>query len=263
MEEVVETRDKESLGGLSPEQLSEQMAHEIRYAISNLNILEYPFPHFQVNDIFSEEVYTAIESHWPEPSQMIPLGETGLVSPRGAYNERYTIDLVSQDINQVLGQDKGNIWHSVLKSLTSLTVNQSIISKFKSYFPLHPWLSCEEKSWGLKNYAMIHSDMNHYTITPHTQAPNEMLVLLFYFAHEKNTEDAGTSLFIPKEEGRLCVGNAHHKREDFVKIKTIPYRRNVMFGFFKTSNSFHGVDPVCQEVLRRVLYYGVGVSENG
>jgi len=257
MEEIINT--KQNLCIDIAENLTHRITNEIIYGIANADIKQYPYPHLVINDLLSDEIYNLLDISWPAIDKMTPLGETGLVT-KGCYMERYTLDLFGPDLNFLMDEKQYHIWSSLRNALASKSFNSAIAEKMRPFFSMHPLLKEQNKHWDVENYIMINTDVNDYQITPHTQAKSEVFVLLFYFPEKENTEAAGTSLFIPNDKNLTCIGKYHYKRKDFTKIKTIPYRRNSAFGFFKTYNSFHGVEVINQPVPRRTIYFGLGLK---
>ena len=48
---------------------------------------------------------------------------------------------------------------------------------------------------------------------------------------------------------------------DSVKVQTMPYRSNSLFGFLKTDLSFHGVEPIEEEdIARDVILYDIRIA---
>jgi hypothetical protein len=56
------------------------------------------------------------------------------------------------------------------------------------------------------------------------------------------------------------VGGPHYPHALFHLVKTMEYRRNSLFAFFKNDYSFHGVEPIADEnVQRDLMLYDVRV----
>ena len=105
------------------------------------------------------------------------------------------------------------------------------------------------------NLLLMHDKAN-YSLWPHTDISKKVVVILMYLSsdNEKNSEDSyGTSVYIPKKTGFTCEGNRHHNHEDFYKIYTSSFKKNNSLSFFKTNNSFHGVETVPDKPIERKL----------
>lgn len=57
----------------------------------------------------------------------------------------------------------------------------------------------------------------------------------------------------PKVALKTADGGPHHVRENFTRVVTAPYLPNSLFGFIRTDNAFHGVEPVTDPDARRGL----------
>lgn len=85
-------------------------------------------------------------------------------------------------------------------------------------------------------------DFPGYSIGPHTDGKGEEMTVLFYLT-DKTIKDAGTSVYAPKDPEAI-YDSGHHNFEDFDKVKQVEFKRNSCFGFRRSDNSFHGVEPV-------------------
>ena len=112
-------------------------------------------------------------------------------------------------------------------------------------------------------------DRSGYVLGPHTDSPVKVATALFYMPvrsyldgphNALQSESFGTSLYLPKDPTFRCPGGAHHPRSAFDLVHTFPYAPNTMFAFFKTDNSFHGVEPVESREPRRLLIYDCRVA---
>ena len=71
----------------------------------------------------------------------------------------------------------------------------------------------------------------------------------------------GTSIYVPNDPDFRCPGGPHHNRNQFTRLHTNPFAPNSLFAFFKTDNSFHGVEPVGDPDCRRwLLLYDIYVN---
>jgi hypothetical protein len=74
--------------------------------------------------------------------------------------------------------------------------------------------------------------------------------LLIYLAPDDRAAHLGTSLFRPKDPNFTCPNSTHYPFEDFVKVKTAPYKPNSMLAFFRSDVSFHGLEPLSNSDLQ-------------
>lgn len=86
-------------------------------------------------------------------------------------------------------------------------------------------------------------DFGGYSIGPHTDGRKENMTILFYLPKDDSQPRLGTSVYAPKDRSFTCDGSKHHDFEQFDKLFTVPYVTNSCFGFIRSDNSFHGVEP--------------------
>ena len=93
--------------------------------------------------------------------------------------------------------------------------------------------------------AVIVEDSEGYSLGPHTDSPLRLISSLFFCPASEEQSNLGTSIYVPKSRPfDYKISPDHHERDAFVKINTVPFRPNCMFGFVVSPNSFHGVDEV-------------------
>ena len=90
-------------------------------------------------------------------------------------------------------------------------------------------------------------DFGGYCIGPHTDGRKETKTILFYLPKDSSKPDLGTSVYIPKNRSFTCDGSKHHDFDKFDKVFTAEYKPNTCFGFIRSDNSFHGVEPSTNE----------------
>lgn len=97
-------------------------------------------------------------------------------------------------------------------------------------------------------------DFPGYSIGPHTDGGRDKETFLFYLAKDDSKPHLGTSIY--KRDGFTCDGSKHHPREGFELFKTVPYLPNTGFRFWRTNNSFHGVELTdsVRDVLQVNIY---------
>lgn len=86
-------------------------------------------------------------------------------------------------------------------------------------------------------------DLGGYAIGPHTDGRKETQTILFYLPKDDSMPQLGTSVYIPKDPSFTCDGTKHHDFDQFDKLFTAEYKPNTCFGFIRSNNSFHGVEP--------------------
>jgi hypothetical protein len=224
------------------------------YEFGNSQIREFPFPHFYLKDVFPADFYQKIQKNLPTTSDLWPIEEK---RPVKGYKERFVCCFDDESLSS-LTPEKSIFWKEFRDTYLRGAFGGLVMSKFNS-------LIAErfEGRTDLEFYdelLLVH-DIKNYHLGPHTDSPKKVITVLFYLPEDEDHESMGTSIYIPKDLSFLCRGGPHYKHEDFIKIKTMPYKPNTAFGFFKTNNSFHGVEKLTEEGYGRwLLLYDIYVK---
>lgn len=100
-------------------------------------------------------------------------------------------------------------------------------------------------------------DNDQYKLGPHTDKKTKVLTCLIYLPENDQLKKYGTSIYIPKDPAFKCIGGPHYKREFFNLYKTIEFIPNRLFCFSKSDVSFHGVEPVDENVTRNLIIFDI------
>ena len=85
-----------------------------------------------------------------------------------------------------------------------------------------------------------------YFLGPHSDLYTKLVVLLIYLAPDDRAQHLGTSLYRPKDPGFSCPNSKHYPFEDFIRVKTAPYKPNSLLAFVRSDISFHGLEPLSE-----------------
>ena len=224
--------------------------------IVNSKISQQPFPYIFAENIFENEYYLQIIKNFPRYQEMTPLNQTDRVrSDRSnKYKQRLVIQLDKESTTH-LNEDQIIFWNDFSKSLASKTFSKVLFKKF------YPWIAnrvarnilSDDNKFNVHCDILLVNDQTNYKIGPHTDHPERIFSLLFYLPEESSTESLGTSIYIPKNKSFTCKGGPHYNKEYFKKVTTMPYRKNSLFIFPKTLNSFHGVEELTEKGINRRL----------
>lgn len=229
---------------------------QLAYKAANAPFKMFPYPHFYERDIFPADFYQQIQKNLPDPQAMIPIEKA-----RGlkGYDERFVLDIGNID-KAGLPEDKLAFWRAVHEWLVIKgNFGTLIFQKFKPFI--------EQRFAGRTDVefyseALLVQDITNYKLGPHTDAPRKVVTMLFYLPADESQKHMGTSLYLPNDANFTCPGGPHYPREQFSRLYTNPFLPNSMFAFFKTNNSFHGVEPVGDPGTKRwLLLYDIFVRE--
>lgn len=239
--------------------MSSAVKEQVIYRIANAPIWEYPYPHFYLEQVFPQGFYAELRANWPDSSALVSLPETGRVS-KGVYKERFVLPLNEKGINK-LSEDRRAFWTEFGGWFLAPPFLGAMVNKFDRY--VQERLGNEAYQYKFEADALVVRDHTHYSIGPHTDAPHRLLSLLFYCPDDESMKQLGTSIYVPLDPDFRCKGGLHHKHAKFQKVRTLEYKPNSLFAFFKTDNSFHGVEPIGeQNVERDVLLYDIRIQKS-
>ena len=230
----------------------------VMYKIANEPILTYPYPHFFIQSIFPESFYENILSNLPPTSKYTSIDETGRVT-QGLYKERFIISL--PDGIEALDTHQQDFWIQLTSWLLGDDFLNLLIDKFQP-FMAERFSGSQGEKIGLEPTALLIRDFQNYAIAPHPDGTNRLLELMFYMPQDDSMPYLGTSIYRPIDPNiRLKGIDAHYPRNAFKEVKRMDYLPNSFYGFFRTGNSFHGVEPVEEAVERNSLLYYVLVKK--
>ncbi|HET9478854.1 MAG TPA: hypothetical protein VFO72_05895, partial [Pyrinomonadaceae bacterium] len=113
--------------------------------------------------------------------------------------------------------------------------------------PLRPRIG-ERSSWPeVSVEAQFIRHRAGYFLGPHSDLYTKLVVLLLYLAPDDRAERLGTSLYRPKVDGFSCRDSKHYPFDDFIRVKTAPYRPNSLLAFVRSDISFHGLEPLTEQ----------------
>lgn len=239
------------------------LRRHLQYAIANAQVRAWPYPHIFVRDIFPATFYAWLDEKF-ETAPMTQFNLSGRVGK--AYPD-------TRDIWE-LAPGAGDLWDEINAAmLESEDFCDALLNG-----PFGPWyrkrfIVAQGKAGPmfvpptLTHEVLVTRDHSTFALGPHTDSPAKVATALFYVPRRAQSSflpgaySAGTSLYVPKDPTFRCPGTAHHARKDFDLVHTAPYLPNSMFAFFKTDNSFHGVEPVQSPEPRRLLIYDIRVAK--
>jgi hypothetical protein len=239
--------------------MSSAVKEQVIYRIANAPISEYPYPHFYVEDVFPPEFYAKLRANWPDSSSLVSLPDTGRVS-KGVYAERFVLPLNAKGMGR-LPEDRRAFWTEFGRWFMATRFLTAMVNKFYPYVQARFGAHIDDVKFEAD--ALVVRDHTNYKIGPHTDAPHRLLSLLFYCPNDDTKKHLGTSIYVPIDPDFRCQGGPHHKHAKFHLVRTMEYKPNSLFAFFKTDNSFHGVEPIKDEQIERdVLLYDIQIERS-
>ena len=209
-----------------------------------------PYPHIQIDDIFPPDFYQQILSNKIDEnflSTLLELKRVGSAYP----DTRKVLSLIPS--MPFLPDSYRTFWEQAANWLLG-DFQRIVLEKFEPYI-IHRFGNIPQ----LHAETLYTYDRSTYALGPHTDSVKKVLTLLIYLPEDDSLSHLGTSMFVPNDSNFTCAGGPHHKFHQFKLLKTAQYKPNSLFGFFKTNNSFHGVEPIKENIRRDLLIYDVQV----
>ena len=200
-----------------------------------------PFPHETKNNLFDTKLWDKIENYWPGKNTFSTYadGHNRKKKDSGRFGF-YIIGYASKSSLSKLNKVERIFW----KNFANNKLKEEIINSFYHYLP---WIRNRYKNninkLSLQTFAVLVYANKTLNIKIHTENPANLFSGLIYYNNGMH-EMSGTSIYQHKQNNFHDPGVRFLERDDFVKVKTIPYKSNTMFSFLKTDNSFHGVEKI-------------------
>ena len=201
-----------------------------------------PFPHYHLEHVLPDDYYAELLRHLPGSSIYENLYEvTDLKLDH--FRHRYQRDMDDGWTNALPPQLQ-TFWNSFNEWFLSPELAQAVLESFAE--PLRARIG-EQDSWPeVSVEAQFIRHRAGYFLGPHSDLYTKLVVVLLYLAPDARGERLGTSLYRPKVEGFSCPDSKHYPFEDFIRVKTAPYRPNSLLAFVRSDVSFHGLEPLTE-----------------
>ena len=246
--------------------LTPEIGEQLIYNIMNTPILEYPCPHFVTENVWPDDFFEQMRLYLPATEHYQGIMAAGRVvaankdmDSQMIKDTRFLFSL-ENDLEKLSG-DQYAFWKSVREFLFSPVFHSAVLTKFLPFIQQRFPRDVQSRLQ-LKPVAEMFRDLTNYSIGPHSDAPPRLLNLFFYLPEDDSKPHLGTSFYVPKDRTKKYVGGPHYPFDEFRRVFTAPYQRNVMAAFFKNDVSFHGVEPVKEKDFERnALAYFIRVFD--
>lgn len=235
----------------------EKYIPELEYNIRNFKLNHFPYSHCETENFLPKELFKDAIKYFPEDEVFIPLTEADSVSVKNLedhpYNNRGCLNIYDDKyLNHIKGE-KNIFW----KNFRDLFGTKEIIG---SFLGSNPNYLNQRYPHGISNVRFgsrfqIIYDRKDYALGPHTDHPGKVFTMLIYLSDGPEIDDnvAGTSVYTPIDRSFTCNKGTHYHNKSFNKVYTAKFKKNNIFAFFRTNNSFHGVEKIKTENFERKL----------
>ncbi|HXM35869.1 MAG TPA: hypothetical protein VN920_11820 [Pyrinomonadaceae bacterium] len=206
-------------------------------------VLLDPYPHYYLENVFPADYYQALLNHLPAAGVYQNLFEvTDLKLDH--FRQRDQRDL-NEGWTESLPDELRDFWDHFDQWFLGPELASAVLDSFAE--PLRARFG-EKESWpAVSVESQLIRHRAGYFLGPHSDLHTKIVVLLLYLAPDRSAEHLGTSLYRPKDPEFRCPNSTHYPFDDFVRVKTAPYRPNSLLAFFRSDVSFHGLDPLSEE----------------
>ena len=208
----------------------QHFVHRLRDAKIELD----PFPHYFLERVFPDDYYRELLRQLPSSDVYDNLYEvTDLKLDHFRHRDQRDMD---RGWTERLPSGQRDFWSSFNEWFLSDELAQAVLESFGS----ESWPAVSVESQFIRHRA-------GYFLGPHSDLYTKLVVLLLYLAPDNDAEHLGTSLYRPKDAGFSCPNSKHYAFEDFIRVKTAPYRPNSLLAFVRSDISFHGLEPLSEQ----------------
>ena len=189
------------------------------YSLGAIRIRYYPFPHFYVKDVLPTWFYDHLITGLKAATKFEQMPD---------YPERMFSLELPVDVQELFAHPRLS---SFLRANLHLEGELDVMLRWSR-------------------------DGKGYSLGPHTDYSGKVATLLFYLPDSASSGPWGTSIYAPKSSQKV-LADQHYYHEDFNLVYTFPFAPNTMFGFLRTDNSWHGVEPLTEDIKRDTLHYTI------
>jgi hypothetical protein len=231
--------------------MDKAILHTLTKTIFNSPVIDEPFSHKYVQNVFPETFFTEILQNLPDKNNYQKINQTGAVGSRYS-DERYIFNFTKENELEKISEKGKLFFKNLTKLLFSEELFGAVTNSFKKTLDNHLLgLSDEEKklinfpNLKFKFRSSLIKDFTKYSLGAHTDSFNKFITFLFYIPPNNNLIKNGTSLYksITKIDSTTHF-NFDETQKNFQKIKTCPFSPNTALIFPRTSESFHGVEEI-------------------
>ena len=234
----------------------------LAYKIANTPILNFPFPHIYVENIFPADFYSKLLKNFPELKDLKSLADSDKANwGLAGYKDRFILNLGKKEELSMFEKNKQEFLKEFGEIFIKGEFGKLLKSKFKRFLDMR-FQYLENVSF--HDEVRLILDKKNYSLGPHTDKPSKVISILFYLPKDLTQKETGTSIYMPKDLNLLDkeLPHKHYPHEHFHKVITMPYVPNSAFCFVKTNNSFHGVEKLEMENTDRwTLQYNLYVTD--
>jgi hypothetical protein len=217
------------------------LSHVVARLRASRVVLE-PYPHYYLENVFPDDYYRALLGNLPGSSVYQNLFEVTDYK-LDHFRHRDQRDL-NEGWTEALPEEIKDFWNRFNEWFLGPDLARAVLDSFADQMRER---FGEKESW--PEVSVEPQLIRHragYFLGPHSDLYTKLVVLLIYLAPDESAAHLGTSLYRPKDPGFACPQSLHYPFEDFIRVKTVPYKPNSLLAFLRSDRSFHGVEPLSE-----------------
>jgi hypothetical protein len=232
------------------ETMSSAVEEHVCTRLADTPMRDEPFPHLYVEEVFPRDWYAELLERLPPQDRYMRLEEAGTAT---AHSERFVCPLAIA--KPAPGHAGYEFWTRLIEWIRGDSFAHRVLGRFNDVIAARLGGDAELR---LDVDCRLVRDFSSYASPPQTDKPNKLVSLLFYLAADESLRDLGTSLYAPKDAALRSDGGSPQRFEDFSRVDTLPYMPNSLFAFVRGDTTFHGVEPITRQAVRRdLLLYNI------
>ena len=229
-------KENNSIGAADP------LAHVVE-RLGTPEVLMDPYPHYYLEQVFPEDYYQTLLRNLPDSTVYENLFEvTDLKLDHFRHRDQKDI---GEGWTDLLPGEPKVFWNTFNEWFLGPDLARAVLDTFAD--PMRTRFG-DEASWPeISVEVQLIRHRAGFFLGPHSDSSSKLVVLLLYLAPDDSADHLGTSIYRPKDPTFSCPKSAHYPFEDFIRVKTVPYRPNSMLAFFRSDRSFHGLEPLSEQ----------------
>ncbi len=206
----------------------QRITRQLASVVAATPLVQAPFDHLVLENIFPQDIYAQILSHLPERSYYRGLKHSEALLPDGS-SARLQFPLLPANIAR-LPQAQRQFWMAVAAAAKSREVQCAYKHKFRD--SLERVSGKPLTSIRLRPYATLFRDVGGYKISVHPDSPRKAITTQFY---------------LPADESQVHLGTVFHEQTPdggYRQVKAMRFAPNTGYAFAVSPTSFHSVNPM-------------------
>jgi hypothetical protein len=223
--------------------LSASLLSHVVTRLRTAEVVFDPYPHYYLEQVFPAEYYQALLRYLPGSAVYENLfAVSNLKFDHFRYRDQRDFN---EGWTKNLPAELREFWDCFDEWFTGPELMQATLEPFAELLSARfgegtPWPMFSVQCMLVRHRA-------GYFLLPHSDLPTKIMALLLYLAPDESALHLGTSLYQPKNRDFSCPVDKQHPFEDFVRVKTAPYKPNSLLAFLRSDISFHGVEPLSEQ----------------